>query len=85
MIYVMLYVQIPCKRLSLELSLISENGTGESENELLSCPGFSELNEIINKEISYSLVFGDKVSEMVQVAQVIRKRLKVRDKLMENG
>jgi hypothetical protein len=29
-------------------------------------------------------VFGDKVSEMVKVAKVIRKRLKVREKLMEN-
>ena len=57
----------------------------ESENELLSCPGFSESNEEINKEISYSLVFGDKASEMIKVAKVIRKKLKVREKLMENG
>ena len=34
--------------------------------------------------IFYSLVFGDKVSEMVKVAKVIRKRLKVREKLIEN-
>ena len=57
----------------------------ESGNELLSCPGFNESNEIINEEISYSLVFGDKASEKVKVAKVIRKRLKVREKLMENG
>ena len=57
----------------------------ESENELLSCPGFSETHEIINEEIFYSLVFGDKVNEMVKVAKVIRKRSKVREKLMENG
>jgi hypothetical protein len=49
-----------------------------SENELLSCPGFGESNEMINEEISYSLVFGDKASKMVKVAKVIRKRLKVR-------
>ena len=57
----------------------------ESENELLSCPGFSESNEVSNEEIFYSLVFGDKVSEMVKVTRVIRKRLKIREKLMENG
>ena len=57
----------------------------ESENELLSCPGFCESNETNNEEISYSLVFGDNVSEMIKVAKVIRKRLKVREKLMENG
>ena len=57
----------------------------ESENELLSCPGFGEPNEIIDKEMHYSSVFGDKVSEMVKVAKEIRKRLKVRDKLLENG
>ena len=57
----------------------------ESENELLSCPGFSETNDIINEEIINSSVFGDKVSEMVKVGKVIRNRLKVREKQMENG
>ena len=41
----------------------------ESENELLSCPGFSESNEKINEEISYSLVFGDKASKTIKVAK----------------
>ena len=61
------------------------NEKNESENELLSCPGFSETNEIIYEEIIYSLVFGNKVSEMVKVAKEIRKMLKVREKLMDNG
>ena len=57
----------------------------ETENELLSCSGFCESNETENADISYSLVFGKSVSEMIKVATVIRKRLKVRQKLLENG
>ena len=57
----------------------------ETENELLSCPGFCESNETENEDISYSLVFGKSVSEMIKVARVKRKRLKVRQKLLENG
>ena len=37
----------------------------------------------MHEEIMYSSVFGDKVSEMVKVAKEIRKRLKVREKMME--
>ena len=44
---------------------------------MLSYPGFSESNEIINEEIFYSLVFGGKASEMVKFAKLIRKRLQV--------
>jgi hypothetical protein len=54
----------------------------ESENELLSCPGFTEPNETSNVEFG---VFGENVSEMVKVAKEIRRRLKIRDKLMDNG
>ena len=57
----------------------------ESEKELLSCPGFRESNETKNEELTYSLVFGANVSEMVKIARVIRKKLKIRDKLLENG
>ena len=57
----------------------------ETEDELLTCPGFCESKETENEVISYSLVFGKSVSEMIKVATVIRKRLKVRQKLLENG
>ena len=57
----------------------------ESEQELLSCPGFSDSNETTNEEIEYSLVFGENVNEMVKIGREIRKRLKVREKLMDNG
>ena len=56
-----------------------------TENELLSCPGFCEGNETKGEKISYSLVFGDSVGDMVRVAKEIRERLKVRDKILEAG
>ena len=59
------------------------NDNIESENELLSCPGLCEPNEKMDEEIAYSLVFGDSVSDMIRVAKVIRKRLKIRQKLLE--
>jgi hypothetical protein len=54
----------------------------EKENEPSSCPGFCEENETNKENISYSLVFGDSVREMVRVAKEIRKQLKVRDKIL---
>ena len=57
----------------------------ETENELLSCPGFCEENETKRDKISYSVVFGDSVGDMVRVAKEIRKRLKVREKILDAG
>ena len=37
------------------------------------------------RKISYSLVFVDSVGDVVRVAKEIRKRLKVRDKILEAG
>ena len=54
----------------------------ETEKELLACLSFYEGNETNIENISYSLVFGDSVSDMVRVAKEIRKRLKVRDKIL---
>ena len=55
----------------------------QTENELLACPGFCEGNKTNIENISYSLVFGDSVGDMVRVAKEIRKRLKVRDKILD--
>ena len=55
----------------------------ETENELVTCSGFFEGNEIKRDNLSYSLVFGYSVSDMVRVAKEIRKWLKVRDKILE--
>ena len=57
----------------------------ESEMELLSCHGFCEEEEDNCENLSYSVVFGEDVSDMVKVAKEIRKRLKVRDKILEAG
>ena len=57
----------------------------ETESEILACPGFSEGNNTMEEDISYNLVFSDNVDDMVRVAKKIRKRLKVRDKILENG
>ena len=55
----------------------------ESEQELIDCP---ELKETSNEEenLLYKQVFGNNVKEMVKVAQVIKSRLKVRKKLLED-
>jgi hypothetical protein len=71
--------RLTCKERKMEIRLFIP------ETELLSCPGLCEENETENEDISYSLVFGKSVSEMIKVAIVIRKRLKVRQKLLENG
>jgi hypothetical protein len=55
----------------------------ETEEELLSCPGFGEQGEKSNEIISFSLVFGDAVNDMIRVAEKIRKRLKRREKILE--
>ena len=58
---------------------------GCDTNELLTCSGFCEGNESNSDNISYSLVFGDSLSVMVRVAKDVRKRLKVKDKILEAG
>ena len=52
----------------------------ETEEEFLSCPGLSEDNE---NNISYNLVYGKSVKEMIRVAKCVRKRLKTRLKILE--
>ena len=52
---------------------------GSINIELLECPGFCEEDEASNEHLSYS------VSDMVRVAKEIRRKLKVREKLLENG
>ena len=61
------------------------NINNETENELLECSGFSEGDGLTNDNVSYSAVFGNSVSDMVKVAKEVRRRLKIREKLMENG
>ena len=54
----------------------------ETEEEILSCPGLMDTDETkIN--ISYSWFFGDSVKNKVKVAKIVRKRLKVREKILD--
>ena len=46
---------------------------GKTEKELLECPGFCERDEASNEQLSYSVVFGESVSDMVRVAKEIRR------------
>ena len=55
----------------------------ETEEEILSCPGLSEENEDSSEILSFNLVFGDSVSDRIKVAKKIRKRLKIRERLLE--
>ena len=55
----------------------------ETVEELLVCPGFCEEGEIGDKTLAYSTVYGKSVDEMINIAKVMRKRLKVREKLIE--
>ena len=52
----------------------------ETENELLSYPGFGEEGE---EGLTYSSVFDDNVNDMFKVVKEIRKRLKIRDNILE--
>ena len=54
----------------------------ETEEELLSCPGLMDTLETkIN--ISYSWFFGDSVENKVKIAKIVRKRLKIRQKILD--
>ena len=57
----------------------------ETENELLICEGYCEENEVPDNAISYNLVFSESAKEMIQVAKVIKRRLKVKERLLDNG
>ena len=56
----------------------------ESGEEILKCDGFDkEREEEVPKEMKYSNFFDGTSSQMVELAQIIKKRLKVREKIME--
>ena len=49
--------------------------------EFLSCNGFKDKNR--DKEVKYDWVFTGSVDEMFELAKVVSRRLKVREKLLE--
>ena len=55
----------------------------ETVEELLVCPGFCEEGEIGDRTLAYSTLYGKSVDEMINIAKVIRKRLKARWKILD--
>ena len=53
----------------------------ETEEELLSYRGFKDKNN--DKEVKYGWVFTGSVNEMFELAKVVSRRLKLREKLLE--
>ena len=58
-----------------------ENETGE---EILKCSGYSEFTSE-DKPVVYSLFYYGNALEMAEVAKIMLKRLKVREKRMEKS
>ena len=56
----------------------------ETENELLSCDGFGNEEED-QDTLSYNLVFSESVSDRIRVAKIIKKRIKTRQAILDNG
>jgi hypothetical protein len=56
----------------------------ETEEEFISCPGLAEdSNDEKKDNVSYSWFFGDSVSDMVKIAKLVRKRIKIRQKILD--
>ena len=55
----------------------------ETEDELLKCHGFAHKSELSDATIKYEMVIENSVEKMIEVAEEIRKRLKVRQKLLD--
>ena len=50
----------------------------ETENEFLTCRGLGDV-----ENVSYEMVFGESVEDMIKLAKVIRQRLKAREKILD--
>ena len=60
------------------------NTNVETETELLSCDGFGNEEED-QDTLSYNLVFSESVSDRIRVAKIIKKRIKTRQAILDNG
>jgi hypothetical protein len=52
----------------------------ETEDEFLTCKGLGDENE---ENVSYEMVFGEVLEDMIKLAKVIRKRQKAREKILD--
>ena len=50
---------------------------------MLKCDGLADKSELTDAAINYEMVFENSVEKMIKVAKEIRKRLKVRQKLLD--
>ena len=57
-----------------------KNETGE---EIISCNGYGETSDLGGKPMLYSTFYYGTTSEMILVAKMMMKRLKLREKMME--
>ena len=56
----------------------------ETGDEIISCKGLSDNNDdLVSKPMFYNWFYVGTASDMVELAKVMRKRLKVREKLIE--
>eukprot|EP00092_Neocalanus_flemingeri_P051013 GFUD01059162.1.p1 GENE.GFUD01059162.1~~GFUD01059162.1.p1 ORF type:complete len:206 (-),score=48.58 GFUD01059162.1:20-637(-) len=55
----------------------------ETVDEILTCTGLCEQNDVVKKQITYNLVFGDSTSDMVEVGKALKKKLRLRMKIIE--
>ena len=53
----------------------------ETENEQLVCEGYCEENEVLDLALSYNLVFSESAKEIIKVAKVNKRRVKVRESI----
>ena len=59
------------------------NKNEESESEIINCAGFSESESSLTKQISYDWFYSQVTSDIIIVANYVRKRLKIRTRIME--
>ena len=56
----------------------------ETFEEIISCPGLMEPDEVVEEEISHNIFLGGSVEDMERIAKILKKRLKRREKILED-
>ena len=56
----------------------------ETFEEVIFCPGLMETDEIVDEKLSYNVFLGGSVEDMEMIAKILKKRLKRREKILED-
>ena len=56
----------------------------ETFEEVIFCPGLMEPDEIVDEKLSYNVFLGGSVEDMERIAKILKKRLKRREKILED-